>query len=40
MRKVLGFGKVALKVLFIGAVIVSTVIMNFIGAIICAVTNG
>ena len=40
MNKVIGFGKGLLKIAFIGLVIVGTFVMNFIGAIICAISNG
>lgn len=39
MRKVFGFGKGVLKVLFLGAVLAGTFVMNSIGAIICAITS-
>ena len=39
MKVVLGIGKGLLKVVFIGVVFVGTCIMNFIGAIICAITE-
>ena len=39
MRAVLGIGKGLLKALFIGVVSIGTCVMNFIGAIICAITE-
>ena len=39
MKAVLKFGKGRLKALFIGVVAVGAIIMNFIGAIICAITE-
>ena len=39
MKAVLKFGKGFLKALFIGVVAVGAFIMNFIGAIICALTE-
>ena len=39
MKAVLGFGKGLLKALFIGVVFIGTCIMNFIGAIICAIAG-
>ena len=39
MRTVLGIGKGLLKVLFMGIVLIGTCIMNFIGAIICAIAG-
>ena len=39
MRTVLGIGKGLLKALFMGIVLIGTCIMNFIGAIICAITE-
>ncbi len=39
MRAVLGIGKGLLKALFIGIVVVGAFLMNFIGAIICAITE-
>ena len=39
MRTVLGIGKSLLKTLFIGVVAVGAFIMNFIGAIICAIAG-
>ena len=39
MNKVIGFGKGLLKIVFMGLVIVGTCIMNFIGAIICAIAG-
>ena len=39
MKVVLGIGKGLLKVVFIGVVFVGTCIMNFIGAIICAIAG-
>ena len=39
MRAVLGIGKGLLKALFIGVVCIGTCVMNFIGAIICAITE-
>ena len=39
MKAVLKFGKGLLKALFIGVVLIGTCIMNFIGAIICAITE-
>ena len=39
MRAVLGIGKGLLKALFIGVVFIGTCVMNFIGAIICAITE-
>ena len=39
MKAVLKFGKGLLKALFIGIVAVGAIIMNFIGAIICAITE-
>ena len=40
MNKVIGFGKGLLKIALIGLVVIGTCIMNFIGAIICAISNG
>ena len=39
MKVVLGIGKGLLKALFMGVVLVGTCVMNFIGAIICAVAG-
>ena len=39
MRTVLGIGKGLLKALFIGVVFIGTCVMNFIGAIICAIAG-
>ena len=39
MKAALKFGKGLLKALFIGVVAVGAFIMNFIGAIICAITE-
>ena len=39
MNKVIGFGKGLLKIAFMGLVIAGTCIMNFIGAIICAIVG-
>lgn len=39
MRAVLGIGKGLLKALFMGVVLVGTCIMNFVGAIICAIAG-
>ena len=39
MRAVLGIGKGLLKALFIGIVVVGALLMNCIGAIICAITE-
>lgn len=39
MRAVLRIGKGLLKALFMGVVLVGTCIMNFIGAIICAIAG-
>lgn len=39
MRAVLGIGKGLLKALFIGLVFIGSCIMNFIGAIICAIAE-
>lgn len=39
MKAVLKSGKGLLKALFIGVVLIGTCIMNFIGAIICAITE-
>ena len=39
MKVVLGIGKGLLKVLFMGVVFIGTCVMNFIGAIICAITE-
>ena len=39
VRTVLGIGKGLLKALFIGVVFIRTCVMNFIGAIICAITE-
>ena len=39
MRTVLKFGKGLLKALFMGVVLIGTCVMNFIGTIICAITE-
>lgn len=39
MKTVLRIGKGLLKVMFIGLVVVGTLVMNCIGAIICAITE-
>lgn len=39
MRAVLRIGKRLLKALFMGVVLVGTCIMNFVGAIICAIAG-
>ena len=39
MRAVLAIGKSLLKALFMGVVLIGTCIMNFIGAIICAIAG-
>ncbi len=39
MRAVLRIGKGLLKALFMGVVLVGTCIMNFVGAIICAIAG-
>ena len=39
MKAVLRIGKGLLKVLFMGVVLIGTCIMNFIGAIICAIAG-
>ena len=39
MRAVLGIGKGLLKALLIGVVFIGTCVMNFSGAIICAITE-
>ncbi len=39
MRAVLGIGKGLLKAVFIGVVFIGTCVMNFIGAIICAIAG-
>ena len=39
MKVVLGIGKGLLKALFIGVVLIGTCVMNFIGAIICAIAG-
>ena len=39
MRTVLGIGKGLLKAMFIGVVFIGTCVMNFIGAIICAIAG-
>lgn len=39
MKVVLGIGKGLLKVLFMGVVFIGTCVMNFIGAIICAIAG-
>ena len=39
MRAVLGIGKGLLKAVFIGVVLIGTCVMNFIGAIICAIAG-
>ena len=39
MRAVLGIGKGLLQALFVGVVFIGTCVMNFIGAIICAITE-
>ena len=39
MKVVVGIGKGLLKVLFMGVVFIGTCVMNFIGAIICAIAG-
>lgn len=39
MRTILGIGKGLLKALIMGIVLIGTCIMNFIGAIICAIAG-
>ena len=39
MRTVFGIGKGLLKALFMGIVLIGTCVMNFIGAIICAIAG-
>ena len=39
MRNVFRFGKGCLKVLWIGVALIGTLVMNLIGAIVCAITE-
>lgn len=39
MNKVIGLGKGLLKVMFLGIVMLANCVLNFIGAIICAISG-
>ncbi len=39
MRNVLRFGKGCLKVVLLGVALIGTLVMNLIGAIVCAITE-